>query len=110
LDEYDHGYASTCPYHVTFEVEYSQQLSHGHLLVRHFFRWLYIGLTYFIILYLPAIAVLLAMFMAFWRVLFTERYPLRFFDSVVGFYRWQARVNAYVGFLRDEFPHFRLSL
>ncbi len=45
-------------------------------------------------------------FIAFWVILFTGQYPRGLFDFAVGFYRWQLRVTAYLGLLRDEYPPF----
>lgn len=41
-------------------------------------------------------------------VLFTGRYPRGLFDFLVGVGRWNARVNAYAGFLVDRYPPFSL--
>ncbi|MBI3953233.1 MAG: DUF4389 domain-containing protein, partial [Chloroflexi bacterium] len=42
----------------------------------------------------------------FFAILFTGRYPKGLFDLVVGYYRWQLRVNVYMGLMRDEYPPF----
>jgi hypothetical protein len=45
-------------------------------------------------------------FISFWAILFTGKFPRGFFDFVVGFMRWQNRVTAYLSLLRDEYPPF----
>ena len=46
---------------------------------------------------------------AFFAVLFTGKFPRSLRDFVVGVMRWGNRVTAYVLFLTDEYPPFRLS-
>jgi hypothetical protein len=45
-------------------------------------------------------------FVAFFIILFTASYPKALFDLVVGYYRWNTRVYAYVFLLTDEYPPF----
>jgi hypothetical protein len=94
---------------VTFDVQYPDRLSRGHLLLKFFLGWLYVGLTHGIILYFLYVLVLIVTFIAFWAILFTGKYPKGMFDFVVGVQRWQNRVAAYMSLMRDEFPPFRLS-
>lgn len=42
-------------------------------------------------------------------VLFTGKYPKSFFDFIVGFSRWQVRLNAYLMGLTDKYPPFTLQ-
>lgn len=42
-------------------------------------------------------------------VLFTGRYPKGIFDFLVGVQWWGARLGAYLFYLRDEYPSFRLG-
>ena len=88
-------------YPVTFEVEYPERLSR--LLI--FVKWLLV-IPHLIVLYFYGIVVGIVMFLSWWAILFTGRYPKGMFDMVVGYYRWSARVNAYAGLLRDEYPPF----
>ena len=91
---------------IWMEVEYPEKLSRWHLLVRTFLAGLYVGIPHGIILYFYGILVILATSVAFFAILFTGRYPRGLFDFVVGYYRWNARVDAYLGYMVDEYPPF----
>ena len=43
---------------------------------------------------------------AWFAILFTGKYPRGMFDFVVGLFRWQMRVNAYLLLLTDAYPPF----
>ncbi len=43
---------------------------------------------------------------AFVVILIKGTYPRSLFDIVVGYYRWEARLNAYIGFMTDKYPPF----
>jgi len=45
-------------------------------------------------------------FIAFWVILFTEKYPKGMYDFVVSYMRWSLNVGAYLSLLRDEYPPF----
>jgi hypothetical protein len=93
-------------YPVTFNVDDPERLSRGWLLLKVFFGWLYVGIPHWVVLYLYGIAVGVVIFISFWAILFTGKFPRGFFDFVVGFMRWQNRVTAYLSLLRDEYPPF----
>lgn len=61
---------------------------------------------YAIVVGILAFALLVA---AWFAVLFTGRYPRGIFDLLVGIQWWGARLSAYLFFLRDEYPSFRLG-
>lgn len=90
---------------LTFEVAYPEKLSRGKLLLKTFLGWLYVGIPHWIILYVYGILVVVAVFFAWWAILFTQRYPKGLFDFVVGYTRWVERVNAYLVYLMtDKLP------
>jgi hypothetical protein len=88
-------------YPVTFDVKYPERLSR--LLI--FVKWLLV-IPHLIVLGLYGIVIAVVMFLAWWAILFTGRYPKGLFDMVVGYNRWSVRVNAYTSLLRDEYPPF----
>jgi hypothetical protein len=93
-------------YPVTFDVDYPERLSRGWLLLKVFFGWAYVGIPHWFVLYFYGIAVGVVIFISFWIILFTGKFPRGLFDFVVGYMRWQNRVNAYLSLLRDEYPPF----
>ena len=93
-------------YPVSLTVQYPDKLSRGLLLLKVFFGWLYVGIPHGIALGLYGIAVSVVMFIAFWAILFTGRFPRSMYDFVVGYWRWSHNVQAYMGLLIDEYPPF----
>ncbi len=93
-------------YPVTLDVEYPERLSRGGVVLKVLLGWLYVGIPHGIILALYGIVVSIVVWIAFWAILFTGKYPRGMFDFVVGFLRWALNVTAYLGLLRDEYPPF----
>jgi len=93
-------------YPVTFQVDYPEKLSHGMVLVKVLFGWLYVGIPHGICLLFYEIAACVVLFIAFWAILFTGKFPRGMFDFVVGWLRWTNNVAAYMYFMRDEYPPF----
>ncbi len=90
-------------YAVTYEVDYPEELSRWLPLI----KWL-LAIPHYIVLLFLFIAASVAWFIAWFAILFTKRFPRGLFDFIVGVLRWQYRVNAYAGLLRDEYPPFSL--
>lgn len=76
------------------------------VLVRVLFGAFYVGIPHGFCLGFRGIANGFLMFLAFWAVLFTGKYPEKWHAFAVGTYRWEMRVNAYLSFLTDEYPKF----
>ncbi|MBN1368540.1 MAG: DUF4389 domain-containing protein [Dehalococcoidales bacterium] len=93
-------------YPANFTVAYPEKLSRGWLLLKVFFGWAYVGIPHGVILACFSVAVSVITFIAFWIILFTGKYPKGLYDFIVGYMRWNNRVNAYLYFLRDEYPPF----
>lgn len=92
---------------VKFTVDYPEKLSRGKLLLKTLFGWLYVGIPHGIILGLYGIAVSIVIFLSWWAILFTGRYPKGMFNFVLGYIRWALRVGAYWGcWFTDKYPPF----
>jgi hypothetical protein len=72
-------------------------------------KWL-LAIPHFIVLIFLWLAVIVAVIVAWFAILLTERYPRGLFDFVVGVARWSLRVDAYAFLLvTDRYPPFSLS-
>ncbi len=92
-------------YAVTYEVDYPEKLNRWLPLV----KWWLLAIPHYIVLFALGIAALVVYIIAWFAILFTKRYPRGLFDFIVGYRRWDYRVNAYTGLLRDEYPPFSLK-
>jgi hypothetical protein len=88
-------------YPVVFELSYPERLSRGLIFV----KWLLV-IPHQIILYFLQIAVEVVLFIAWFAILFTGRYPAGLFSFTVGYNRWQYRVYTYLLLLTDAYPPF----
>ncbi len=71
-------------------------------------KWL-LAIPHFIVLVVLAVGAVLAVFIAWFAILLTGRYPRALFDYVVGVGRWALRVQAYAMLLvTDRYPPFSL--
>ena len=104
-DEYPPFSGDAAQYPVTFEVEYDENLSRWMIFV----KWILV-LPHIIVLTFLYIAAIVVVFIAFFAILFTGRYPRGMFDFLVGVGRWTMRVNAYAHWLMtDRYPPFSLK-
>jgi hypothetical protein len=92
-------------YAVTYEVDYPEKLNRWLPLV----KWWLLAIPHYIVLFALGIAAFVVYIIAWFAILFTKRFPRGLFDFTVGVTRWQYRVNAYAGLLRDEYPPFSLK-
>jgi Domain of unknown function (DUF4389) len=89
-------------YPARFDVEYPERLSHWKPLV----KWL-LAIPQFIIVYLLQIVGSVMVFIAFFSILFTKKWPRGMFDFMVQIQRWTLNTLAYAAILaRDEYPPF----
>jgi Domain of unknown function (DUF4389) len=91
-------------YPLRFEIEYPDQLNRWLPLV----KWL-LAIPHYVVLLALFIAAAVVWIIAFFSILFTTNFPRGMFDFNVGVLRWWQRVNAYVYFMRDEYPPFSLK-
>jgi hypothetical protein len=91
---------------IEFQMPYPDKLSRGLLLLRIFFGWLYVLIPHGFILFFRAIATGFVIFIAWWIVLITAKYPKGLHDFVAGTLRWSTRVGLYMGFMTDTYPPF----
>ena len=96
-------------YPVTVEVGYPESSSRILALIAiPFFIFKGILLIpHMIILQFLQIAAMVAVWFAYWAILFTGKYPKVLFDFVVGVTRWQTRTSAWMFSLTDKYPPFR---
>ena len=88
-------------YPVTLKVEYPERLSR----LTTFFR-LFMLIPHAIVLYFISIAGGIIVFISWWAILFTGKYPKGLFDFVVWWFRWSTRFAGYAYLLTDKYPPF----
>jgi hypothetical protein len=90
--------------HTLVNFTYPERMSRWQPLV----KWLLAIPHYFVLigLFIAAVAVLV---IGFFAVLISGRYPQGLRDFLVGVYRYNLRVQAYVGLLTDEYPPFTMQ-
>jgi hypothetical protein len=94
---------------ITVEVPYPESLSRGMLLVKTFFGFIYVLLPHGFVLLFLLIGVMIASFIGWWIILFTGKLPYSIHSFIVGYLRWNTRVNLYIGNLTDTYPPFSLD-
>ena len=72
-------------------------------------KW-FLAIPHFFVLCFLFVGVLVCIFIAWFAILFTGRYPRSLFDFVVGVQRWSLRVNSYcILLVTDKYPPFTLA-
>ena len=90
--------------HTVLEIQYPEELNRFGPL----YKW-FLALPHFVVIWFVAIGAVFVAIWAFFAVLFTGLYPAGARDYLVGLQRWTLRVQAYAGFLRDEYPPFSME-
>lgn len=90
-------------------IEHQERYSRGELLLRTFFGYLYIFIPHVFLLMFVGIAAWVIIFISWWAVLFTGKYPKTFFNFVVGMLNWGVRLQATAFQLVDGYPAFGLD-
>jgi hypothetical protein len=88
-------------YPVQYEADYVEKRSR----VTTFFRWITV-IPAAIVTYLYGIAAGIVVFISWFALLFTGRYPEGMYNFVAGFVRNQTRVYSYAYLLTDAYPPF----
>ena len=98
-------------YPMRFEVDYPELPSRGLALlgVLLFIKGLLL-IPHVIILYALGIAVSLVVYIGYWAVLITGKYPMGLFEFVVGVQRWETRTDSWVYGFVDRYPPFSMGL
>jgi len=97
----DTAFPSAPPYPATFDVERAERVANWRPLV----QWILV-IPHFIILYFVSIVAGVIAFIAWFAILFTGKLPDSFAGLIALFIRYNNRLNAYIGFLREEYPPF----
>jgi len=93
--------------YTSLEIPYPEKLSRGMLLIKSFFGFIYVLIPHGFVLMFRTLWNGILMFIAWWVVLFTAKYPAYIHEFTVGTLRWSLRINMYMGlWMTDEYPPF----
>jgi hypothetical protein len=92
------------PYPARLELEYPEHLSRWKIFV----KWLLV-IPNLIVLGFVLFGAAIAVFISWFAILFTGKYPQELFDFVTGAYRWGHRAGAYLFLMTDRYPPFSLE-
>jgi hypothetical protein len=86
-------------YPIGLTIEYSEK----HSRLTTFFRS-FMTIPQYFILFFMGIAAGVVMFISWWAILFTGKFPKSLFDFIERYLRWYVRVEGYAAFLTDKYP------
>lgn len=98
------GYPDPVDDQALFQAPRSEQLSR----VKVFFRG-FMAIPQAIVLYFVAIAASAVLFVAWFAVLITGKWPAGMRNFTVGYFRWQLRYSAWYYMITDEYPPFSMQ-
>jgi len=90
-------------------VKHQESYSRLELLLRALFGFIYITLPHVFVLLFIQIWASILLFISWFSILFTGRFPESFFEFLVGTFRWGLRVNARIYNLSDGYPAFGIN-
>ena len=90
-------------------IKHQENYSRAELILRSFFGWIYILIPHMFLLLFASIWAVILIFLAFWIVLFTGKYPRKFFDFQAELLDWNNRLNARFFNLTDGYPPFGME-
>jgi hypothetical protein len=96
-------------YPADVSVEYPEKLSQGKTVLQGLLGWAYAGIPHGIILYFYGIAVAVVVFISWWIIIFTGKYPRGFYNFVQGYFRWSMRLSVFLFLMRNEYPPFTIE-
>ncbi len=105
-DGYPEFFNSGTDDRTTFEMPYPENLSRGMAIVKLLFGWLYCALPHVFVLLFRMIWNQILLFIAWWVVLFTGKFPTSTHEFTVGTLRWGQRITNYLSYLSDDYPPF----
>lgn len=73
-----------------------------------FVKWLLVIPSAIVFVFI-AIVAYVVLFLAWFAILFTGRYPRGLFDFITGTMRWGFRLQLYYNLLTDRYPPFRMG-
>jgi len=80
------------------------------LLLKTFLGYFYVIIPHCICIYILSIWGYILLFLSWWAILFTGKFPKGWFDYIVKLWRWGIRVMAYFPlFMTDQYPDFGLK-
>jgi Inner membrane component of T3SS, cytoplasmic domain/Domain of unknown function (DUF4389) len=91
-------------YPVRTRFDYPEKIARWRVLV----HWL-LAIPHFIVIYFLFIAEGIILFIAWFAVIFTRKWPRSMFDFTVGILRWRTRLIAYTVWMTEEYPPFSLD-
>ena len=101
---------SKTPYPVDLQVEYSESYSRWRALLGViFFPKMILLIPHIFILTFLGIIAWVVMYIGYWIVLVTGKYPRGMFNYLVGVSRWSTRTDAWIMGLVDKYPPFSLQ-
>jgi Domain of unknown function (DUF4389) len=90
--------------HTTLSLTYPEELNRW----KPLYKW-FLAIPHYVVLFALMIAAFFVVIAGFFAVVFTGEYPLRARNFLVGAYRYNLRVQAYVCLLTDRYPPFVLT-
>ena len=91
--------APDCP--LRLDVEYPEALNRWLVLV----KWLLV-IPHLLVLWALGLVASIIVFIAFFAILFTRKFPQGLFEFVANYFRWSLNVSVYYSLMRDEYPPF----
>lgn len=94
---------------IEFEIPYKEESDRVTVLLRGLFGFIFVYIPHGFCLFFLAIVSNLLVFVSWWIVLFTGKYPVDLFNFVLQVQQWSMRVNVYMMYLTDVYPPFSLD-